>query len=328
MKRIKLSDTQRAIFFSTLKNKIGLPWKQIANSIDISGRALTDWRSGKLTVSERQFSILSEKYNIVVPGEIRILSKYWYIPIAAKKGGLEYVKKYGPPGDLESRRKGGINSIKSHRRLKTNFITAKKIFIPKKSSTLAEFFGILLGDGGIKRNQVIISLNSQKEKKYAEFICQLIKQLFKISPSLYHSRVQNVISVAVSSVNLVEFLISHGLKIGNKVKNEIDIPPWILKKISWKRAVLRGLFDTDGSVYIDTHTINSKVYRNICLAFTNYSIPLLRTTNTLLRELGYIPTTSTRFRVNLQRENQVYKFLQEIGSHNYNNIVKYQSFFN
>ena len=49
---------------------------------------------------------------------------------------------------------------------------------PKKSEDLAEFIGIMLGDGGLTHFQCTIYLNSQKERSYAKYIKNLIKKLF------------------------------------------------------------------------------------------------------------------------------------------------------
>jgi hypothetical protein len=99
---------------------------------------------------------------------IKILPDYWYTVIGARKGGMVTYKKYGciPGWTREASRRGGLESIKSHTKRGTGFFTFKTIFLPKYSSRLAEFFGIILGDGGIADGQVIITWNKKNDKKY------------------------------------------------------------------------------------------------------------------------------------------------------------------
>ena len=65
-------------------------------------------------------------------------------------------------------------------------------------------------------------------------------------------------------------LISIGLKHGNKVKNQIGVPKIIKKNPQFLTPCIKGLFDTDGSVWVG--------YRNksINLTFRNASFPLAR----------------------------------------------------
>ena len=63
----------------------------------------------------------------------------------------------------------------------------KLIQIPCKNETLAEFIGIMLGDGGIYENnnvsQIRITGNSEKEIKYfIDFLKPMVENLFGISP--------------------------------------------------------------------------------------------------------------------------------------------------
>ena len=58
------------------------------------------------------------------------------------------------------------------------------------SIELAEFMGIMLGDGFIKSNetQLGITLNSETDYLYAKYVSKLIKALFNLKPSI----IQNV----------------------------------------------------------------------------------------------------------------------------------------
>jgi len=49
-----------------------------------------------------------------------------------------------------------------------------------------------------------------------------------------------------------------GLVLGNKVKQQIDIPEWIKSNNNFSLACVRGIIDTDGCFYTNSHYINSK----------------------------------------------------------------------
>ncbi len=63
----------------------------------------------------------------------------------------------------------------------------KKILLPKHSIHLAEFFGIMLGDGGINNPwQATITLNATKDREYSRYIKELIKFLFGLPPRVLY----------------------------------------------------------------------------------------------------------------------------------------------
>jgi len=100
----------------------------------------------------------------------------------------------------------------------------KNINKPDLSEELAEFVGIVLGDGSITKYQLTITLN-QNEEQYISFVGNLTEKLFSIKPKIIHRKDQSVKNIVISSKNLVEFLIDDlGLKNGNKVKQNVDIP--------------------------------------------------------------------------------------------------------
>ncbi|MBM4467703.1 MAG: hypothetical protein FJ014_19490 [Chloroflexi bacterium] len=57
--------------------------------------------------------------------------------------------------------------------------------IPEKSPLLAEFIGIMLGDGSITDHQVTVTLNKTDDAEYANFIRELIGGLFGIASSIH-----------------------------------------------------------------------------------------------------------------------------------------------
>ena len=189
-------------------------------------------------------------------------------------GALARIAKYGNPGTPEGRRNGGLNSVLSQTKLDNNFKKAKNFFKPKNSKLLSEFMGILIGDGHLSNYQVSITTNSETDFEHAVYIGKLIKKIFCLESSIKFRKEAKAVNIIVSSVNLVKWLSGMGMPIGNKLVKGISVPNWIKGNDLYEKSFIRGLFDTDGCVYIDKHTIKGKVYRNMGWNFTSYSVEL------------------------------------------------------
>jgi len=131
--------------------------------------------------------------------------------------------------------------------------------------------------------------------------------------------------IVASGKNLVELVQKYGLKIGNKVKQSVDIPSWILSKNEFAIACLRGLMDTDGSCYMYEHSVNKKRYRNFALCFTNASGALLKSTYNIFDRNGYHPCVTGR-RVYVYGKEDIAKYFQKVGTHNSKHLEKYKRF--
>lgn len=96
----------------------------------------------KYSLSQLKADLIKEKFGVELPKEVLIRKDKWYIPMAAKLGGLRHFELYGPPSATkESRRKGGLNSIKIHKLRRTNFVIAKTIVRARNNEDLAEVIG-------------------------------------------------------------------------------------------------------------------------------------------------------------------------------------------
>lgn len=187
---------------------------------------------------------------------------------------------------------------------------------PLLSADLAEFVGIVLGDGGITNRQVTISFNTL-DAAYAAYVKQLVSKLFDIQASFSIDRIDHTLSLIASGVALVEILQGLGLKKGNKVEQQVDVPSWVWRRRDFQIACLRGLMDTDGCVFRHAYRVNGKVYTYTKLAFTNYSRPLLLSTKQLFETLGLAPTLhKDGRRLYLHDTKAVHRYFEVVGTHN------------
>jgi hypothetical protein len=244
-----------------------------------------------------------------------------------RKGALVRNAKYGNFGTLEGRRRGGQNSIKSQIASGSGSpFVARPIVTPPFSNDLAEFVGILLGDGHINENQISISLNRNDDRDYSSYVTMLIQRLFKFKPTINERIDRNVIVILISRKNVVKYLRLIGMKIGNKVRQQIDVPEWIRINHSYSVACVRGLVDTDGCMYIDKHIINNKLYEYLGLNFTNRSIPILEFVKSVWLRLNYHLLANGLFSACLKRGKEIDDYMQCVGSSNEKIVGMYEKF--
>ena len=190
------------------------------------------------------------------------------------------------------------------------------VYIPqKRTKELAEFFGIMMGDGSLSKNQVMVTLGS-KEDLYVEYVHNLMLTIFK-TKVVTTTRKTGYKDVYIGSVDLSRWLIGEGL-VFNKVKSQIGVPKWVLQKDEFMISFLRGFFDTDGSVY--------KLRYGIQISYTNRSLPLLEATRYMLKKLGYSPSKESIYKVYLTKKTDLERFFKEIKPSHKLRVDRYEKF--
>jgi intein/homing endonuclease len=250
----------------------------------------------------------------------------------ARLGGLRRVALYGNPGTPEGRSRGGKKTISLFHKnpdfaRSSGFVIRKQIKYPVRSSGLAEFIGILLGDGGVPgTHQLTISFNDKTDNAYAGYIGGILKSLFSLDYHIHHRKNSDGADIVVNSSNLTDFLIKNGVVKGNKVKNQVDVPPWINTRLEYQISCLRGLMDTDGGLYLHKYNVNRKGYEYLKLSFANRSKPLLNFTFSVLRKLNY-EASLDRYSVSIYSLAGVKRYMLEIGTHNPKHLRKFKAYF-
>ncbi len=205
----------------------------------------------------------------------------------------------------------GITSRPEH---KPGYLQRRRdLAIPSiRSEKLAEFFGIMLGDGHVSPTQIQVTLGT-KEAEYAEYVRVLVESIFKTSAKTM-LRGNGYRTVYVGSTEIVRWLHAEGL-VSNKVKSQVAAPPWIFKNELYMKGFLRGFFDTDGSIY--ALRFGSQI------SLTNRSIPLLDSLQSMLRKLGYTPSSISAYRVYLTKRQEIARFFTEIKPANLKHVRRY-----
>lgn len=325
-----LNGTQRSLLEKVLRR---YSVNRLATICQVHPRTIRDWRREKHRMSYEALQRLYGQAGLRLPAQLPVLPEFWHIHRAARLGGQRRAELYGPPpATLEGRRKGGRISCERFRanpRLAKacGFVVRKSIKRPKKSARLAEFVGIMLGDGCLSgRFQVGIAFNAKTDRAYGTYLQRLFWALFGLSATIQRRVDSNGWTVVASSRALVEYLQTLGLVGGDKVAHQVDVPEWIWAKLPYQRACLKGLMDTDGSIYRYTHSVNGSVYDHVALCFTNRSQPLLSSVQRVLSNNGFRPRLR-RYQVHLNRQIEIQRYFQIIGSRNSKHLERFQEYF-
>lgn len=296
--------------------------KEMATLCGYTERTVRDWLNAKSSLPYECVSLLVKETNVTAP-TIAKVAKYAHTSMAGKRGGRAVIKKYGRvPVDEEQRKIKWRHwwNEKGHAHIQVT--KTKPVSLPAKNLQLAEFIGIMLGDGGLSKYQASITLHSVDEYEYGLYVRSLINKLFGIEPSVYYRKEIQAYSIVISRSKVVEYLCSLGLVIGNKVRQKANIPRWILDNQDFSLACLRGLMDTDGSVYIHKYQIHGKWYKYKKLCFSSACKELRDDVITILDRFGSRATCSGT-NVRVDSVDDVKKYMELIGTHNPKHLIRY-----
>jgi intein/homing endonuclease len=320
-KRIKFLPGEQSKFLQKVAIASTFSSVQLAEIVGVHPRSFLDWKLEKLTMTLAAAEIFSGKFNVNLLEEKETLVERWRNNKreSCKMGGISRFIKYGSPATAQGRSKGGLKALTILRQ--RGIIPSFNIYnLPREyNEKLAEYVGILLGDGGITLEQCFITLNSEADKEYVTFVAKFGEILFGKYPKLLKRKDSKAIIIYYNGILLVQFLIKIGLKIGNKVKQQVGVPEWILQSQQYRIACLRGLMDTDGGVFLHKYTVRGKKYMYRKISFSNRSLPLLLFVRETLESLGLTPKIIDNVenkKVWLYNDNEVSRYLELVGSHN------------
>ena len=143
---------------------------------------------------------------------------------------------------------------------------------------------------------------------------------------MLHRKNIHVLVIYGGGLQSIAYFQKLGLRIGNKVKQQVDVPEWIKQNKSYTKECLRGLIETDGGIFKHRYVVNEKEYTYTKLCFSNRSVPLLRFVLTALESLGLTPKLIDKVenkKVWLYNQTEVKKYIQEVGIHNPRMLVNF-----
>ncbi len=202
-----------------------------------------------------------------------------------------------------------------------------------KEKELAEFTGIMLGDGSIgeykckkgdgttnTQRSVKITISSD-EKDYKEYILNLIDELFGIEMNVWHRKDENTIEIRCYRKNLFEFL-TKDMALKTSPKWDTAVIPEIYIDNNLELHVLRGYFDTDGSVALTNN--NGTLYPRLEMKIS--PSPMQSQFEEILQRnefnFGCYDIGKGKVRIQMNGKTQLQKWLNEIGFANRKHLNK------
>ncbi|MBI2610608.1 hypothetical protein HYW60_01575 [Candidatus Kaiserbacteria bacterium] len=298
-----------------------------AKQLGVHPRTFSDWRREEYSLPLPIFKKIIRKSGLSVTN-VEIREPQWHLEEASVKGGFAHYKKYGSVSiDEDLRKERWRTWWESEGRFKqSNWFRTRPVRKPIPNTALAEFVGIVIGDGGITNRQVTITLNSETDHEYSQFVSGLVTRLFKVPVSKIMRKGDIAVRLTCSRTEMVRICIGIGLKKGNKLKQNLDIPLWIMRNPQYARACLRGLMDTDGCIFNECHNIRGKRYCYPRLSLVSASEQLRHSVKRILHEHGFSPTLRNARSVNLERREDIVRYFRKIGSNNLKHIRRFEQF--
>lgn len=316
----------QANFILDTKSKLGFSWQNMAKIAKVHQRTLRDWVRKDLKMPYNVAVIFSKKSGLKLPKNIRRQKWINHLKSISQKGGLENLKQNkNIGGNLEYREKmwqKWWNESGQYKKYK--IFERKKIRTPKQDPELAEFVGIMIGDGGVAPYHISITLNSETDRLYIKFVKRLIMRLFAVKPKTYKDPDSKALDIVVQRKSLVEFCQKIGLKTGNKIKQGLDIPEWILDNAEFTKNCIRGLVDTDGSLFVHSYIVKNKTYSYPKISFTSASSNLIKSVYKALIKLGFNARINKSGKdIIIENKEDIGKYLRIIGTSNEKHRIKY-----
>ncbi len=177
----------------------------------------------------------------------------------------------------------------------------------------AYIIGVALGDGNLSNpNKRAVRLRVSCDKKYPRLLKHIVNALQLMLPKNkvgITNRKGNCIDISVYS-NYLPKLLSWNWHDGPKDKQNVAVPIWIKKDQNFAKECLRGLFQTDGSIYKDRDYL--------MVNFVNTAPKLSNDVFYMVQKLGYRPNLQKlkqnngkiKHTIRLAKDSQ--KFIKEI----------------
>ena len=178
------------------------------------------------------------------------------------------------------------------------------------SGDLAEYIGVILGDGNIEatpRTERLIIVGNSSNPGFIERYSKLTYQLFGKKPTITKIKTANAFRISLYQKYISQRL---GIITGNKESLPYILPIWIEENDLFSIRFLRGLFEAEGSlnIHLPTCTYN--------FSFSNHNVHLLNIVERLLRRLEFHPEVRNNA-IRIRRRAEVEKLRKLIAFREY-----------
>ena len=313
---------KRVLFFSNIQSVINLSWRDVGKILEIPKSSFEKYRSGHASIPDKIFDKLVQIARIDIKERelVKLEDNF-----AQVKGGREAYKIN--KAKFDEGRLLGSKSLEKKREIE------KVIFDLDITTDICELTGTFIGDGCFncyKNNlyHVEFAGDSRYDLPYYEKrIIPIIKNIVPdINPHLYYGHnMENSLRVVLYSKKMFIFIKDFlGFSPGKKTF-DVKIPDKIiLAGEEYMRATIRGIFDTDGGVFLDKRKMYKTPYPRIFLQ--TVSKPLYDQLFTYLSKEFKIYTRFNEKRqiyiIEIYGINQIKKWMYLIGFSNERHLNK------
>ena len=290
---------------------------EFAHRLGVHPRTLGEYREGRYPLYAARAKQIEIVSGVAAPKGLPSFDQKKHLASISSKGGEGLIAKYSRvPVSETVRKQAWVDWWQRKGRHEKRFKHTMKT--PEHSTRLAELAGIILGDGGINPYQITITL-SKEERAYAKYVQTLSKDLFGIPVSLHDRENHGACDVRISSRECVLFFMKEcGFSVGSKITSDARIPEWIMANQEYRKACLRGALDTDGCIFLETHSsYKNRKYSYARLNITIYIPGLIEQLYEILSSLDLHPKIRRGGKaVQLENLNEICKYMEVVGSSN------------
>jgi hypothetical protein len=257
--------------------------------------------------------------------EIKIIEKKednWGKVLGGKKGRQTILKKYGLTQVKKFNSLGGKNAAG------IRDFQFSKFKVDLSDIKFLEVYGALLGDGWLSnpcnpnsRWSIGLCGNLKLDKEYIEYCSNILSSLTNRKGYFYERPIGNVIEFRFRHKQFFKIL-NEKLKFPAGKKENLIIPK-IIYALGYGKVkyVIRGIFDTDGSFYLDRN--KEKVPAHPCISVHMREPLLLDQIAETLKAQGFkLYFDKHNNQIKLRGFQQLRKWMTEIGSSNSKHLNK------
>ena len=185
----------------------------------------------------------------------------------------------------------------------------------------SEILGIMFGDGSLSKVggsiQIAVTGHKVDDKDYLlNHVCPLFAKELAVNMKIRNRPNEQTMDIYAYSKDVARVLNTWGMPLG--VKNAVKLQPVVPL---CENGFLRGLFDTDGSIYRKYGK-----YRQI--QFKSSNKPLMNYTVKALKRMKFNPTEivqdETNYKLYLCRQGEVKRFFEEVAPTNQKHQIRFQ----
>ena len=169
----------------------------------------------------------------------------------------------------------------------------------------------MLGDGCIYTSGSGLCISGHKyldEKYLLEHVSMIIKTLYAVKPKAYLSSKKKEARVIVYSKTITKSLKEIGFPFGKKMKSRIRLPLVFREQAELQLCLMKGLFDTEGSIYPHNTA-------KVILEISNKHKDILRICKDINKQMT-LGLNFTKDRAYLSGKKAVEAFIAKVGTSN------------